>query len=246
LIAGKGSDYASSVSKARSDAPAEVERTASLLHELQTPLTVLRVRLENALQASRCGPECRAAIESCLEDLRDASQMVSDLLLLEVDHGREPTGDQDAVQLAEIVSQSARGYDVLAKAKGVSFVLDALPAVRVRADPCEIRRVLRNLFDNAVQCTPSGGTIRVRITLLDGAELRVIDDGPGIPLEHQSRIFERFYQIDRPIDREQGGVGLGLAIARSLAERNGARLEVESLPGKGSTFILRFPVATND
>ena len=236
------------MSKARSGAPAEAERTASLLHELQTPLTVLSVRLENALQSSWCGPECRAAIESCLEELRGASQMVSDLLLLEADSAREPTGDRDAVQLAKLASQSARGYDVLAGAKGVSFVLDELPAVRVMADPREIRRILRNLLDNAIRCTPSGGTIRVRITLgQDGAELRVIDDGPGIPLEHQSRIFERFFQIDRRIDRAGGGVGLGLAIARSLAQRNGARLAVESLPGKGSTFILRFPVAaTND
>ncbi|MGH9461767.1 MAG: sensor histidine kinase [Vicinamibacteria bacterium] len=236
------------MSKARRGAPAEGERTASLLHELHAPLTVLRVRLENALQASWCGPECRAAIESCLEDLRGATQMVSDLLLLEVDSEREPTGDRDAVQLAELASQLARGYDVLARAKSVSFVLDELPAVRVMADPREIRRILGNLLDNAIRCTPSGGTIRVRITLgQDDAELRVIDDGPGIPLEHQSRIFERFYQIDRRIDRARGGVGLGLAVARTLAERNGARLEVESLPGKGSTFILRFPVAsTND
>jgi signal transduction histidine kinase len=235
------------VSKARSGAPAETERTASLLHELQTPLTVLRVRLENALQASWCGPECRAAIESCLEDLRGASQMVSDLLLLEVDGDRERTADREAVELAELASESARSLDVLARAKGVSFVLDELPAVRVTADPREIRRILGNLLDNAIRHTPSGGTIRVRIALgQDGAELRVIDDGPGIPVEHQSRIFERFYQIDRPAGRERGGVGLGLAIARSLAERNGARLEVESLPGKGSTFTLFFPAATDD
>jgi len=248
LIAGGRSDYAPSVSKARSGARSEAERTASLLHELQTPLTVLRLRLEKALQASWCGPECRAALELCLEDLRGASQMVSDALLLEMDSAEEATGDREAVQIEELASHVARGYDVLAEAKGISFMLDELPAVRVLADPREIRRILVNLLDNAIRYTPSGGTIRVRTTLAgDGAELQISDDGPGVPLEHQSRIFERFYQIDRHADRARGGVGLGLAIARSLAERNGARLDVESLPGKGSTFILRFPVAeTND
>lgn len=239
------SDYASSVGKAKNRTLAEDDRTMSLVHELQAPLTVLRVRLEKALRASWCGPECRAALEPCLEDLRGASQMVSDLLLLEEAGASEPTPHREATDLEELASEASRDYLVLAESKGVRLTLDELPAVRVTGNARELRRILVNLLDNAIRHTASGGAIRVRIALAGAhAELRVIDSGPGISSEHQPRIFERFYQIDRNADRAAGGVGLGLAIARSLAERNGAHVDLESAPGKGSTFILRLPIAT--
>ena len=239
------SDYASSVGKAKNRTLAEDDRTMSLVHELQAPLTVLRVRLEKALRASWCGPECRAALEPCLDDLRGASQMVSDLLLLEEAGASEPTPHREAIDLAELASETSRDYLALAESKGIRLTLDELPAIRVTGNARELRRILVNLLDNAVRHTASGGAIRVRIALAGGhAELRVIDNGPGISPEHQPRIFERFYQIDRNADRAAGGVGLGLAIARSLAERNGAHVDLESAPGKGSTFILRLPIAT--
>ncbi len=242
------SDYASTVGKAKSRTPAEDDRTTSLVHELQAPLTVLRVRLEKALRASWCGPECRAALEPCLDDLRGASQMVSDLLLLEEAGASEPTPHREAINLEEFAPEVSRDYLALAESKGICLTLDELPAVRVTGNARELRRILVNLLDNAVRAvrhTASGGAIRVRIALAGGhAELRVIDNGPGISPEHQPRIFERFYQIDRNADRAAGGVGLGLAIVRSLAERNGAHVDLESSPGKGSTFILRLPIAT--
>ncbi len=245
------SDYAASVTKAKSRPPLEDDRTTLLVHELQAPLTVLRVRLEKALQASWCGPECRAALEPCLENLRGASQMVSDLLLLEEAGASELTPHREAIDLQELASEASRDYLVLAESKGIRLTLDELPSVKVMGNARELQRILVNLLDNAfravraVRHTASGGAIRVRIALAGGyAELRVIDNGPGISPEHQPRIFERFYQIDRDADRAAGGVGLGLAIARSLAERNGAHVDLESVPGKGSTFTLRLPIAT--
>ena len=177
--------------------------------------------------------------------------MISDLLLLGESSEGESTHHQEAIDLEELVSQVSRNYLVVAESKGVSLTLSELPAARVMGNDRELRRILANLLDNAVRAVQpvgavrpnaSGGAIRVRITLAGSyAELQVIDNGRGIPPEHQPRIFQRFYQVDRNADRATGGVGLGLAIARSLADRNGAELNVESVPGRGSTFTLRLP-----
>lgn len=243
MIAEEGSVYARSVAKEKEPTIVEHEATLSLVHELQAPLTGLRARIENAVRAPWCGPDCRATLESCLDDLRRASLMIHDLLLLERAQ-TAPTPPRSAIRLEELAAKVLRDFIPSAEAKGISLAWDGVDAATISGNPEELRRILANLLDNAVRYANEGGTIRVRLTLEGGcAELRVIDNGPGILPEHQARVFERFYQIDRRASRETGGVGLGLAIARSLAERNKGQLELTSTPGEGSIFLLRIPLA---
>lgn len=230
-----------------SDGTGRKKETASIVHELQAPLTVLRVRLEKALRASWCGPECRGTLEACLNDLGVATRITSDLLLMERTEGSQPPPQPLTIRLDALASKIARDYVLIAESRAVSLALDELEPVSVMAAAGDLERILANLLDNAFRHTPSGGTVRVRLERADDcAELRVIDTGPGIPYAHQRRVFERFYQVDRETDRAAGGVGLGLAVARSLAGCNGARLDLESTPGEGCTFILRVPTAASD
>jgi len=121
-------------------------------------------------------------------------------------------------------------------------VLDNLP--RVRADRRAVEHVLTNLIDNAVKYTREGGEIRLATGATDGVvTIDVSDNGIGIPLEDQPRIFERFYRVDRSRSREMGGTGLGLSIVKHVVQSHGGTIDVESALGSGSRFSIRLPIA---
>ena len=128
---------------------------------------------------------------------------------------------------------------------GVELAQDVpedLPAIF--ADAERVHQVLFNLLDNAVRFTPSGGRVRVTASRSNGSvDVAVADTGPGIAPEHLPRLFDRFYRVDTARSREEGGTGIGLAIARSVVEAHGGRIWAESEPGKGSTFTFELPVA---
>jgi two-component system phosphate regulon sensor histidine kinase PhoR len=110
----------------------------------------------------------------------------------------------------------------------------------VNADEAGLRTILDNLLDNAIKYTPSGGRVSVRWEADgDAGRIEVADTGVGIPEEHLSRIFERFYRVDRARSRELGGTGLGLSIVKHLTHVFGGRIDVESTPGVGSKFTVR-------
>jgi signal transduction histidine kinase len=122
----------------------------------------------------------------------------------------------------------------------VVTVAGTLPSIR--GDEARLRQVLENLIDNAVKYSPEGGEVEVQASVADGGvTVSVRDSGPGIPLEHQARIFEKFGRADIPDSKP--GTGLGLFIARSIAEAHGGTLEVSSLPPEGATFVLTLPAA---
>ena len=117
------------------------------------------------------------------------------------------------------------------------------PEVSISGDDELLKQLLLNLLDNAVKYTPSGGDIRVTLAVENGAaQVSVSDTGIGIPAEDQPRIFDRFYRVDKARSRAMGGAGLGLAIAQWIAEAHGGTLSVESVPGRGSSFILTLPL----
>jgi signal transduction histidine kinase len=122
----------------------------------------------------------------------------------------------------------------------VATVAGTLPSIR--ADEARLRQVLGNLIDNAVKYSPEGGEVEVRAAVSDGGvTVSVRDSGPGIPLEDQARIFEKFERVESP-GSSKPGTGLGLFIARSIAEAHGGTLEVNSVPPEGATFVLTLPV----
>ena len=112
----------------------------------------------------------------------------------------------------------------------------------MRGDADLLKQLLLNLVDNALTYTPSGGHVALALSVADGqARLAVQDTGPGIPPAEVARIFERFYRLDRARSRRSGGAGLGLAIARWIAEAHGGRIEVQSAVGQGSTCTVVLP-----
>ncbi len=211
---------------------------ADASHELRTPLTAIRGNAGMLRQVAEMSPEDRAeAIEEIHREAERMSRLVGDLLALaRADAGRELKWEPvDLTRLVrEVAAQAARLAD------GREVATETPAPVEVTGDPDALRQLALILLDNAVKYTPPGGRITVRIETSGGdARLTVADTGIGIAPEHLPRIFERFYRADPA--RTEGGTGLGLAIAHWVAEQHGGCIEVESAPGRGSTFTVSLP-----
>ena len=181
-------------------------------------------------------------------------QMVSELLDLSRIESGGGLGVVDVMDLGRVAAESTERLRLFADRQGVTLrveVADDLPPVR--GDPARLGQVVVNLVHNAVKFSPDGGDVTVRVQpgpdAMDGARTVVVsieDHGVGIPRAAQSRIFERFYKVDRARVRgEAGGTGLGLAIARHIVEQHGGRIWVESREGRGSTFSFAVPAAAD-
>jgi signal transduction histidine kinase len=148
------------------------------------------------------------------------------------------------VALAPLVTRVVSEIEVASPGRNVRIAPE-VPADLpwVDADPERVHQVLFNLVDNAVRFTPDGGRVVVSAVRRDGSiEIRVADTGSGISSEHLPRLFERFYRADTARSREDGGTGIGLAIARSVVEAHGGHISAESRVGKGSVFTFDLPV----
>ncbi len=217
---------------------------ANVSHELKTPISALRAHLENLLDGVE-RPE-PATLQVMLAQSERLGRLVDQLLEL----SRLESGDlplhREEVQLRPLVSRVLSEIEVTRARDDVELaqeVPEDLPAIF--ADAERVHQVLFNLLDNAVRFTPSGGQVRVTASRHNGSvDVAVTDTGPGIDAEHLPRLFDRFYRVDTARSREEGGTGIGLAIARSVVEAHGGRIWAESEPGKGSTFTFELPVAT--
>jgi signal transduction histidine kinase len=172
-------------------------------------------------------------------------RLVGDLLdLSRLDTAPEPGTVTD---VRSVVDNAIVGHRGAAFRAGLRLDADfsAIEGVDVfaAADPTDLAVALDNLVDNALAYTLEGGVSVAVKTTSSAITIAVTDTGPGIAPEHLPRIFERFYRVDRARSRESGGTGLGLALVRHVAERSGGTVNVESTPGSGSTFTLRFPRA---
>ena len=210
--------------------------SADLAHELRTPLFNLRGEAEIALTQARTPEAYRDVLSSSLEELDRLSRMIESLLFLaraERPQTRIARQPLDARAEAEAVRDF---HEAAAEEQSVRLVVEG--AARAEAEPMLLRRALTNLVSNALAHTPPGGTVTVRVAEENGATVFVVNDtGPGIAPEHLPRIFARFYRADPA--RAGGGAGLGLAIAKSIAELHGGTLAAAS--GPGATFILTLP-----
>jgi two-component system, OmpR family, sensor histidine kinase BaeS len=139
----------------------------------------------------------------------------------------------------------AEELGALADARGVRVEVEG-PGTEVLCDADALRRAVSNLVDSAIRVSPPGGRVAVRAgDGPDGVQLDVVDEGPGIPLEEQSRVFERFWRADESRSRASGGSGLGLAIVRRIVELHDGTVSVESVLGEGARFTIRLPVAAS-
>ena len=215
---------------------------ANVSHELRTPLTVVGGFVETLADNPKL-PETDAKryFNLMLENTRRMQRLLDDLLTLSrlesADHSLsdEPVNVPDLLRTLESEAQSlSRGRHT------ITLTLES--AASITGSLQEIHSALGNLISNAVRYTPEGGTIQLSWAERNGeAAFAVSDSGMGIAAEHIPRLTERFYRVDHSRSRETGGTGLGLAIVKHVLTRHGARLEVQSIPGKGSTFSAVFP-----
>jgi two-component system sensor histidine kinase SenX3 len=212
-------------------------------HELKTPAASIQAAAETLRSASVDDPEAVPRFSRQLE--REAvrlSRIVADLL----DLSRLESGSalDERVRLDAIVREESRRFMEAAEAAGIDLTVAADRSPAVRGSARDLSLLVRNLIDNAIRYTKRGGSVTVSVAVRDGdVALRVSDTGAGIPTRDLSRIFERFYRVDRARSRETGGTGLGLSIVKHVSENHGGSVSVESELGRGTTFDVRLPRA---
>jgi signal transduction histidine kinase len=214
---------------------------ADASHEMKTPIASIQAVAETLEMAVLDDPDAVPRFMSTLLlEIRRLSALVQDLLDLARLEGRPP--ERSVVSLTRVVEQEAARVHPEADEKGLSVREEIALGVMVAGSPEDLSLALRNLLDNALRYTHEG-EVSVRLWVEDGhAKVEVADTGPGIPGKDLSRIFERFYRVDRARSRETGGTGLGLSIVRHVVEQHNGWVQVESELGRGSRFVLTLPV----
>jgi heavy metal sensor kinase len=222
---------------------------ADASHELRTPLSVMSTAAGVTLKKEhRDEKEYREALRVMAEQTQRLSRIVNDMFLLaRADAGHYPLQSR-ALYLNDLLDEVARAGDLLASNKNVTVELMNLPETAFHGDEDLLRQMVMNLIDNAVKFTPPGGVVRLSLARQGGEYLlSVSDNGPGIPAEARAHVFERFYRADKARSRsENGGAGLGLAIARWIAEAHDGELELAASDDRGTTFVVRLPVPTHN
>ena len=218
------------------------EFTANVSHELKTPLTSIS-GIAEIMQSGMVKPE---DIQSFAGDIYQEAQrliaLVEDIIRLSrLDEGAESL-EREPVNLLSIAQDVARRLDSAAQKAGVTLKVMGL-SVEVRGIPSVLDEMVYNLCDNAIKYNHPGGTVNVTVAPTDdgSAEVTVEDTGIGIPVEDQSRVFERFYRVDKSHSKEIGGTGLGLSIVKHGASLHGAQIHMDSQVGRGTSVQLLFP-----
>jgi two-component system phosphate regulon sensor histidine kinase PhoR len=216
---------------------------ANASHELKTPVAAVRALAETLLTALPDDPEAgRRFAERIGREAERLDALTRDLLdLSRVERG---TLDVEPVDLVGLVKEVVGGYADRAEERHIKLSTEVEPGVALRGDRAQLGLLLSNLIDNALRYTPAKGAVCVRLNAAESrAVLQVSDTGPGIPAGELSRVFERFYRVDKARARQTGGTGLGLAIVRHVAEAHGGTVRVDSELGRGSSFTVSLPLA---
>jgi two-component system phosphate regulon sensor histidine kinase PhoR len=215
---------------------------ANVSHELRTPLTVVGGFVETLADAPDLpASESRRYFDLMLDHTRRMQRLLDDLLTLSRLESADHMLKEESVNVAELAQALKTEAESLSRGRHqITLQLDS--SARLKGSLQEIRSALGNLVSNAVRYTPEAGQIALAWRERAGEGVfSVTDTGEGIAVEHIPRLTERFYRVDRSRSRETGGTGLGLAIVKHVLTRHGARLDIQSIPGKGSTFSAIFP-----
>lgn len=215
---------------------------ANVSHEMRTPITVLMGFLETVQSLELDKEQQTQYLEMMMSQAQRMKSLVEDLLTLANLEANALPAAINPVEIETLMALIRNDAEALSKGRH-AFTFNKLSKQNLLADERETLSAFSNLVSNAIRYTPEGGSIEVNWTsTADGqAQFSVVDTGPGIAPEHLSRLTERFYRVDRSRSRDTGGTGLGLAIVKHIASRHQAQLLIESTPGKGSTFTMRFP-----
>jgi signal transduction histidine kinase len=215
-------------------------------HELRTPLAAIRTNIEVTEMDPEVSPEEYQDLLSTIKSQTDRLTRLSEdlLLLTREDHDRL---EREHVELGALVQEVARELGPVAQAREVHVSTASRGSLEVLTNPDLLFRCVLNLVDNGIKYSGPGSTVSIVVKPAGSeAVIEVADNGPGIPEENLSRVFDRFYRVDRGRSRREGGTGLGLAIVRELMESLGGSVSVTSEVGRGSTFAIRLPLAPQE
>jgi signal transduction histidine kinase len=229
---------------ARLDAAFAAQRqfVADASHELRNPLAIIRTNVDVALADPNADPDdLRHAITVVKRASDRMARLVDDMLALA--RRQEPTFEHEPVDLGAAVAEASDDFIVPAAARTIVLDRAIAPGVIVTGDREALKRAVANLLENAVRLAPAGSRIR----LATGSEgnqawIAVADEGPGIALDDQPHVFDRFWRADKARSRSDGGTGLGLAIVRQIAESHGGQVRLHSKVGVGSSFMISLPI----
>jgi signal transduction histidine kinase len=225
-------------------------------HDLRTPLTSISGFAGALVDGTLSGPEgAREAGRVIGEEAERMRRLVEDLLYLGRIESGELSLEREPVDLADLSRAVLARFSFRAQETGINLAVHAPQAVHITGDPHRLGQMLDNLVENAFKHTPANGSIEVTATRESGrlngasrsarlapmAVLTVHNSGSYIPPEEAERVFERFYQTDKARSSNGSGRGLGLAIAREIVQAHGGRIDLESTPHSGTTFIVRLP-----
>jgi two-component system, OmpR family, sensor kinase len=214
---------------------------ADASHELRTPLAAVRAYAELFTRGASDRPDdLKRSMNGISRESERMSLLVDDLLLLaRLDEGRPLA--LEPVALDEIVAEAVETAHMVDPTRPLDLEVEP---VTVLGDRDRLRQLVDNLLANVRAHTPAGAPARLRLAEVDGmARVEVIDAGPGIDLEQQAHVFERFYRADRSRSRASGGAGLGLSIVAAVTDAHGGRVSAHSGPGEGATFRIELPLA---
>jgi two-component system heavy metal sensor histidine kinase CusS len=214
--------------------------SADIAHELRTPIGNIRGEAEVALTRSRSAEEYREVIESTIAECQHLGHIVDNLLFLARTEAAEGHLQRTSFDGRAAVEKIAAFHEPIAEDQGLTIRCQG--EATFVADEMLFSRALNNLVENAVHHTPAGGAIDITIVNRGAqSEVSVKDTGRGISAQHLPRVFDRFYRADS--SRSSDGVGLGLALVKSIMDLHGGSAQIESTPGRGTTVTLSFPEA---
>ncbi|GCE24243.1 sensor histidine kinase [Dictyobacter kobayashii] len=228
--------------------------TADASHELRTPLSIINTEVEHMLQRPHTAEEYIQTLEVVQQENQRMTRLVNNLLTLARTDKELVMLKRDQVDLSEIIVDGAERLAALAQQNGIEIFLSGLDEILVRGDQLYLTQLYTNLLENAIKYSAGiGKRVDVRLERQEKqARIQISDEGPGIAAEHLPFIFERFYRADQARTHQQPingvndsmGSGLGLSIARWIAQEHGGSIQVQSSPGQGASFEISLPLSS--
>ena len=217
---------------------------ANVSHELRTPLSAIRASVETLMDGALKDPKfARQFTEVIDRHVLRLQKIVDDLLVLARLESKDSRPPMEQLKVNELAESALKAVTELAAARDVTLEHEISDdELTMKGDRHQLEQALVNLLDNAIKYSEAKGRVALRIIRQENqVEFSVTDTGVGIPQEHLSRIFERFYRVDKNRSRDLGGTGLGLSIVKHIAQVHGGRVDVNSSSGRGSIFRLIIP-----
>ena len=219
------------------------EFIADVSHELKTPITSIMGYADTLLEGEYDREVQQKFLNVIATEARRMAKLVTDLLTLSRYDNNKNQMQKEQFDLGELVKKCHDKLGIEIKKKGHEvncFVTADVPLVY--ADKGDVERVVLNILSNSIKYTPDNGKISIYVGFVyNDAYIKILDNGIGIPEEDLSRIFERFYRVDKARTREMGGTGLGLSIAKDLLDKNGGSIDIKSIVGEGTEVVIKVP-----